>query len=725
MHFEPLEQRRLLSGVPLGGDFLVNSHTLLDQQSAAIAADPAGNFIVAWQSQDQDGSGQGIYAQRFGADGVPQGGEFRVNSYTTGDQTSPALDVDDDGNFVIAWRSEDQDGSEGGIYAQRYNAAGGPLGGEFRVNTQTAGDQAMPAVAVDPTGDFVVAWQSYDADASGFGVVARRFDAVGVPEGDEFLVNTGYTSFDQSHPDVAIAADGSFVVVWQSSFEDGSSWGVYGQRYDAGGGTLGGAFQINTYTTSFQRSPAVAMNDEGDFVVAWFSVFQDGSFDGIFARPYGADGTPQSGEFQVNTFTTGQQNEPDVAIEPDGDFVVIWQSDGQDGDGYGIYAQCFTVAGLPKGEEFRVNSVAENAQVAPAVAMDADGDFVAAWHSYDQDGSGTGIYARRFEAAAAVVGRQVFYNQSSFDGFGTAINASDDNAIAPDKSAYLPGSGLATFDNITSYSRGINGIMIDVAGAEGPLGVDDFTFKMSAQTVANNMPSLWQAAPAPSGFSVRPGEGAGGSDRVVVVWAAGAITNRWLEVVVEGNDAAGGNNTNTGLAQSDRFYFGNRVGDAGSGTPSLAITSAVDEIAARNNSGFGAAITNLYDYDRSGLVNAVDQLIARNNAGTLTKINLADPPAAPLAMVGLEQPSANASQASDGGSREPSRPIEMSRRHPGSGWGRNAALAAAENTAQQRGPSAGGTDSDLSGTGEGEESSEFQEFSDFASGLSVDPPLRE
>jgi hypothetical protein len=233
------------------------------------------------------------------------------------------------------------------------------------------------------------------------------------------------------------------------------------------------------------------------------------------------------------------------------------------------------------------------------------------------------------EADTHVVARYLFYNQSKFDGNTTGIDTSDDGAIALDKSAYLPGSGTATFSNITSYTRGINGIMVDIANAAGPLTVADFTFKISTQLSANNTPGTWEAAPAPVGFSVRVGAGVSGSDRVEIVWANGAIVNRWLEVIFEGDDAVGGFNTNTGLAASDRFYFGNRRGDTGSGTPTLAITNATDEIAARGNHAAGATITNIYDFDRSGIVNATDDLAARNNHGTLTKINLSASPAAP------------------------------------------------------------------------------------------------
>ncbi|REK15742.1 MAG: hypothetical protein DWQ37_07955 [Planctomycetota bacterium] len=247
-------------------------------------------------------------------------------------------------------------------------------------------------------------------------------------------------------------------------------------------------------------------------------------------------------------------------------------------------------------------------------------------------GDGNDVTLTRVENV--VVGRHIFYNQSKFDGFSPDPDAADDNAIAPDKVPLFPGGGPAMFANITSYSRGINGIMVDLSGPHGAISAGDFTFVMSNQTGANNTPSTWVAAPAPTSVTVRSGAGYRSADRIEIVWAAGAVSNRWLQILSQGNDAAGGNNTNTGLPASDIFYFGNRIGDTGTGSPTLAITSALDEIAARNNAGFGASITNVFDFDRSGLVNATDQIVARNNGGTLTKISITNPPAAPLPATG-------------------------------------------------------------------------------------------
>ena len=236
----------------------------------------------------------------------------------------------------------------------------------------------------------------------------------------------------------------------------------------------------------------------------------------------------------------------------------------------------------------------------------------------------------------------MFYNQSAFDGNNAQVNASDDNAIATDKTPYLPAGGTATFANFSSYTRGINGIMVDLQGTHGTITASDFIFK----TGNNNTPSTWATAPAPTSIVVRPGAGLSGSDRIELIWGANAVKNSWLEVIVKGNDATGGSNTNTGLAASNRFYFGSRVGDSGSGTPVTQLTSGTDEVAARNNAGGGAAITNLYDYDRNGLVLLADAIVSRNNAGSTVKLNLTNPPAAPevapLAATGQEDAIASA-----------------------------------------------------------------------------------
>jgi len=144
----------------------------------------------------------------------------------------------------------------------------------------------------------------------------------------------------------------------------------------------------------------------------------------------------------------------------------------------------------------------------------------------------------------------LFYNNSSFDGDSADANASDDNAIATDKSALLSGQ-TATFANYTNYSRGINGIMVDIDGSPGTPELADFGFKAGTDPNPNN----WLAAQVPS-VTVRSGQGVGGTDRVTIIWADYAMTDQWLQVIVK----AGGN---IGLPEDYVFYFGNIVGDTG------------------------------------------------------------------------------------------------------------------------------------------------------------------
>ena len=217
--------------------------------------------------------------------------------------------------------------------------------------------------------------------------------------------------------------------------------------------------------------------------------------------------------------------------------------------------------------------------------------------------------------ASEVVGAHVFYNNSAWDGEDVAANASDDNAIAPDKTPLLPG-GIATFANYTSYSRGLNGIMIDVSSLPGTPLAADFTFKMGN----DNTPGAWDPAPTPASVAVRSGAGVAGSDRISVTWADNAVKKLWLQVTVLATER-------TGLGAPYVFYFGNAMGETGT-FPEEAKVDAVDQLGARANQRTllnPAPIDFAFDFDRDKRVDAVDQLIARANQTTaLNDLNLID-----------------------------------------------------------------------------------------------------
>jgi hypothetical protein len=380
---------------PSGGEFRVNTYTTDYQYRAAVASDGSGNFVVVWTSHNQaPDAGYGVRGQRFNASGVPQGVEFQVNTYTTNTQGAPQVTSDPNGNFVVVWSSYSQDGSSNGVFGQRFNAAGARQGGEFRVNTYTTGLQFASGIASDAAGNFVVVWHGPN-DGSYFGVLGQRFNASGVAQGGEFRVNT-YTTGYQFLGTVAMAPNGTFVVAWTSYGQDGDYYGVFGQRFNAAGVKQGSEFRVNTYTTDYQILPAVASDPNGNFVVAWESFGQDGSAYGIFGQRFNAAGVKQGGEFRVNTYSTDQQYFPGVAVDEKGNFVVTWSSYAQDGSDYGVFGQRFNAAGAPQGAEFQVNTATLSYQKYPTVAGSPDGDFVVVWSSLNQDGSAAGAFGQRY-----------------------------------------------------------------------------------------------------------------------------------------------------------------------------------------------------------------------------------------------------------------------------------------------------------------------------------------
>jgi hypothetical protein len=380
---------------PAGSEFQVNTYTTSFQIGHAVAMGADGHFLAVWGADLQDGSGSAVTGQRYDAGGSPIGGEFQINTYTTNAQSYPGLAMDRQGRFIVVWSSSGQDGSNTGIFGQRFDAAGAPIGGEFQVNTYTTSYQRSPAVAVEGQGRFVVIWQSAQQDGSFNGIFGQRFDAAGASIGGEFQVNS-YTTDHQSDPAVAMDAGGRFVVVWTSEIQDGSFQGIFAQRYDAAGAPLGGEFRVNSYTTSTQWLPAVATDSAGNFAVAWQSYSQDGYRHGIFARRFDAAGQPQGADFQVNTYTTGDQYAPAVAMAATGQFVVVWGSRDQDGDGFGVFGQRYDATGLPLGGEFQVNSYTTGPQERPVAAMDPHGNFVVVWSSYAQDGNNSGLFGQRY-----------------------------------------------------------------------------------------------------------------------------------------------------------------------------------------------------------------------------------------------------------------------------------------------------------------------------------------
>jgi len=228
-------------------------------------------------------------------------------------------------------------------------------------------------------------------------------DALGAtPLGSQFQVNT-YTTSQQRYPSVAVDADGDFVVVWESEGSAGTDTdqlSIQGQRYDASGNVLGSEFQVNTYTSGAQWHPSVAADQDGDFMVVWRGPE-------IQAQRYDASGNAVGSQFQVNTATTGNETQPSVAMNADGESVVVWRWTPPASSNFiDIQAQRYDASGTAVGTQFQADTENTEYHSNPAVAVHADGGFVIVWETYAISGTQRHVESRRYDASGNAVGSE-------------------------------------------------------------------------------------------------------------------------------------------------------------------------------------------------------------------------------------------------------------------------------------------------------------------------------
>jgi hypothetical protein len=263
------------AGALLGTEFQVNAYTPGDQRRPSVAGSPAG-FVVTWDSQGQDGQNEGVFGQCYTPAGIAVGGEFQVNTYTTQYQYFSSVGMNQSGHFAVVWSEHPRRRT----FGQRYAADCSRVGSEFQAHFGLLG-----TVGLDAAGAFVVAGLASDGHI--YGVAVQRFSSGGTAVGNQFLVNQ-YTTNVQDFPEIAVAPSGDFVVTWQTynlntfAFDD-----ISARAYRSDGAPLTPEFIVNTYTIGPQSSPRVGIDGNARFVVVWMSP-SDGSSFGVAAQRFGS-----------------------------------------------------------------------------------------------------------------------------------------------------------------------------------------------------------------------------------------------------------------------------------------------------------------------------------------------------------------------------------------------------------------------------------------------------
>jgi len=317
----------------------VNVTTDNQQQYPSVAVPAQDRFVVVWQSTQQDQVSWEVLGRIFDRDGEPLTGELDVSTTTTAQLTGPRVAALPGTGFVVVWGGAGEtDGS--GICARRFGPDGTGLDVlQTVVNVELDQEQEGPAVAGLDDGRYVVAWQSHQQDGDGWGVYLRGFNSGGDQWFPEKPV-TQTTQGDQTAPMVTALAGGGFAVAWsgQGALDDA---GVMARLFDDSGSPATDEFAVNTTLVEMQAGPCLTSLTPQALGFAWESEGQDGDGKGVVVRSLTPDGLEISSETQANVYSDGEQSRPRCGRLADGTLVVTWQSKDLDGSGFGIVVRRF------------------------------------------------------------------------------------------------------------------------------------------------------------------------------------------------------------------------------------------------------------------------------------------------------------------------------------------------------------------------------------------------
>ena len=401
----------------------VNTYTEGQQEWPRVHALIDGGYVVTWRSWDQDGSNWGIYVQRYAADGSPIDKEYRFNTTTWEGQYLIEMDQRPDGGIVAAWNSWEVDGAHWGVAGRLFDAHAQAVSPEIVLNDFSSDEQASPDITSMPDGRFAVVYQSKGQAGPGFEIFVRVFDAAGIALGASTQVNS-FIQNDQVNPHIVNIGDDRLLVIWASIGVDASAFGIAGRVLDTSGMPLGPEFRVSEYSPNDQIYSAIVRLANGGAVAAWQSQGQDADSTGgwgIFGQRFDTAGEKFGSEFQVNTFTEEDQRLPQIAAMPDGGFFIAWMSDGQVASGMDVMGQRYDVQGDPVGAELFINVVTNSYQRNPSPAALNDGSVLVAFHADDWDGSYFGVFRRRLvfsgleaETMIGKIGGDTFVFEAAF-----------------------------------------------------------------------------------------------------------------------------------------------------------------------------------------------------------------------------------------------------------------------------------------------------------------------
>jgi len=362
---------------------------------------PGGNFIIVWQSYYQDKSNE-IRARLFSSDGTALTDELDINQTQTGNQKAPAVATDANGNLIILWQGPGDDGDD--IWCRKFDANGLPDTNEFIININRTDEQLNPEIAINNFGRYIIVWESNSVPQPGDKAICGRIlDDNGSGIGGELVLSDGNDIC--RFPAVALSNDAEAVLVW---VRDSATQEVHRRQFPADGNApVNKSFKVNdSPNLNSLTRPAIAMDSAGNYVIAWDGHQSDHDQDDIYLRPFHSTGANNI-QYKVNAGNDGAQRNPVMILYDDRELLLLWEGDSSDENNkLDIFGRrllvSFTQTGEPNkiGDEFRLNTYLYQDQQKVAVTTESDKTFFGVWQSEGQDGSEKGI----FGAIGPVVG---------------------------------------------------------------------------------------------------------------------------------------------------------------------------------------------------------------------------------------------------------------------------------------------------------------------------------
>ena len=364
--------------MPLGGEYPLLGNIDGHQSNPHVAVDSDGGFVV-WQNAAQD-KGDRIFVQRLNSDFVGEGVVQQASLGAAGsNDVNPRVAMLGNGGGAVVWEAGPRGNPD--VFVRFIDARGNFTSGAVMANSFAASIQRDASVASLADGGVVVVWESVGQDGSGEGIYGQRFNAQGIRVGSEFLVNQS-TAANQSDPSVTALTGGKFVVGWLSQSQNGrNSSGaanlrnnVMGRLYDGNGAAVGNEYRLNDGDV-VAANPQLATRPDGGFLLTWVQKDEANPRNStdVYIKTFDNNGLPAAQAARHNTYLTGRQSTPEVAMVGT-DALVTWATAGQDAGGLGVQGRM-----LSGGTEFQINSQGQLNQSMPTIGSDGAGKYIAVW----------------------------------------------------------------------------------------------------------------------------------------------------------------------------------------------------------------------------------------------------------------------------------------------------------------------------------------------------------